>query len=87
MPIWKVSPSGACTSAWILDMFRTGSTKPVFFTGDQSHAEGVAVTFDQWGDYEAIKNEAAVDRPVSDITRERLANFDPSKWVTFEEML
>ncbi|WP_427894891.1 hypothetical protein ACQHIV_15500 [Kribbella sp. GL6] len=71
----------------IVERFRSESTGQVFFTGDRHQPEGVVISFDQWAEYEVVKEEAEFDRRVYDITRERLANDDPSKWVTFEEMM
>lgn len=71
----------------ILESFRNGSTEPVFFAGDQPRPEGVILSFDQWADYEELKEEAESDRRRYDLVRERLANDDPSNWVTFEELM
>jgi hypothetical protein len=71
----------------ILESFRNGSTEPVFFAGEQPRPEGVIVSFDQWADYAELKEEAEFDRRRYDLVRERLANDDPSNWVTFEELM
>jgi hypothetical protein len=71
----------------ILAKFRTGSIEPVFFTGDQSRPEAVVMSFDQWADYEELREDAEADRRRYDLVRRRLADSDPSTWVTFEEMM
>jgi len=68
----------------VLELFRSGETEPVFF-GDQPRPEGVVITFDQWAEYETLKEDAEDDRRREQLVRERLANDDPSKWVTFED--
>jgi hypothetical protein len=71
----------------VLESFRNGSTEPVFFAGDELRPEGVIVSFDQWADYVELKEEAESDRRRYDLVRERLANNDPSNWVTYEELM
>ncbi|WP_410791893.1 hypothetical protein [Kribbella sp. C-35] len=70
----------------VLELFRSGNTAPVFF-GDQPRPEGVVISFEQWSEYETLKEDADNDRRREDMVRQRLANDDPSKWETYEEMM
>jgi len=70
----------------ILELYRNGATEPVFF-GDESRPEGVVISFDQWAEYETLKEEAEAEQLRYDLARQRIANDDPSKWVSFEEMM
>ena len=70
----------------VLRHFREGGTEPVFF-GDEPRPEGVVISFDQWAEYETLKEDAEDDRRRQDLVRQRLANDDPSKWETYEEMM
>jgi hypothetical protein len=68
----------------VLQVFREGGTEPLFF-GDQLRPEGVVISFDQWAEHEALKQEAAFEKRVEGITRERLANARPEDWISFED--
>lgn len=68
----------------ILQLYREGATEPVFF-GDRPRPEGVVISFDQWAEYETLKQDAEDDRRREQLVRERLANDDASKWVSFED--
>ena len=68
----------------ILQLFRSGETEPVFF-GDQPRPEGVVISFDQWAEYETLKEDAEADRRREQLVRERLANARPEDWVSFED--
>lgn len=68
----------------ILQLFRSGETEPVFF-GDEPRPEGVVISFDQWAEYETLREDAESDRKMEDLTRERLANARPEDWVSFED--
>jgi hypothetical protein len=70
----------------ILQLFREGATEPVFF-GDHPRPEGVVITFAQWAEYETLKEDAEDDRKREQLVRDRIANDDPSKSVTFEDMM
>ncbi|MFF0340481.1 hypothetical protein [Kribbella sp. NPDC004875] len=70
----------------ILQLFRTGETEPVFF-GDDPRPEGVVISFDQWAEYERLKEDAESDRKLEDLTRERLANARPEDYVPYDDML
>ncbi len=70
----------------VLQLFREGATEPVFF-GDEPRPEGVVISFDQWAEYETLKEDAEDDRRRQEIVRQRLANDDPTKWVSFEDMM
>jgi|SRR5215211_2585455 len=69
----------------VLQVFREGGTEPLFF-GDQLRPEGVVISFDQWAEYEALKQEAAFEKRVVDTTRQRLASAAPEDYVPFEDM-
>ncbi|WP_328521975.1 hypothetical protein [Kribbella sp. NBC_00359] len=68
----------------ILQLYREGATEPVFF-GDHPRPEGVVISFDQWAEYEAMKEEAEFEKRVEGITRDRLANARPEDWISFED--
>jgi len=68
----------------ILQLFRSGETEPVFF-GDQPRPEGVVITFEQWAEYETLKEDAENDRRREQLVRDRLANSRPEDWVSFED--
>lgn len=101
-------PSG--DSVWVLDTataaqhlstmltsFSQGGTEPLFY-GDEPKPQGVVISFDQWVEYERIKEEAEADQRIEQLTRERLASGKPEDhpsleqanreggWVTFEEL-
>jgi hypothetical protein len=70
----------------VLQLYREGATEPLFF-GDEPRPEGVVISFDQWSEYEALKQEAAFEKRVEGITRERLANARPEDYVSFDDMV
>ena len=70
----------------VLQIFREGGTEPLFF-GDQPRPEGVVISFEQWAEYEAIKQEADFEKRVEGITRERLASAAPEDYVSFDDMV
>ncbi|MGY4771759.1 hypothetical protein ACXC9Q_33060 [Kribbella sp. CWNU-51] len=70
--------------ARILQLYREGATEPVFF-GDQPRPEGVVISFDQWAEYETLKEDAENDRRREQVVRERLATAGPEDWVSFED--
>ena len=67
-----------------LQIWREGGTEPIFF-GNTPRPEGVVISFDQWSEYEELKEEAAFDRRMEQITRDRLTNTRPEDWVSFEQ--
>jgi hypothetical protein len=67
-----------------VQLWREGANEPLFF-GDEARPEGVVISFEQWAEYETLKEEAEGDRRREEIVRRRLANDDPSQWVTFED--
>ncbi|MGZ0146858.1 hypothetical protein ACXJJ3_07275 [Kribbella sp. WER1] len=70
----------------ILQLFRSGENEPVFF-GDEPRPEGVVITFEQWAEYERLREDAESDRKLEDLTRARLANARPEDYVPYDEML
>ncbi|MFG1907841.1 hypothetical protein [Kribbella sp. NPDC048928] len=68
----------------VLELFRSGPAEPVFF-GDTPRPEGVVISFEQWAEYETFKEDAEDDRRREELVRQRLANDDPSQWVSFED--
>lgn len=70
----------------ILELFRSGETEPVFF-GDQPRPEGVVITFEQWAEYERLRQDEQSDRRREEIVRERLANARPEDYVPYDDML
>ena len=70
----------------VLELFRSGDAEPVFL-GDQPRSEGVVISFEQWAEYAALKEDAEDDRRREDLVRERIANDDPSKWESYEQMM
>lgn len=70
----------------VLELFRSGDAEPVFF-GDQPRPEGVVISFEQWAEYENLKEDAETDSRVQKITRERLASARSEDYVPYDEML
>jgi hypothetical protein len=70
----------------ILELYRGGATEPVFF-GDQPRPEGVVISFEQWAEYEALKNEVEFERRTEQIARDRIASSRPEDSVSFEDMM
>ncbi|MFD7158639.1 hypothetical protein ACFV9C_28845 [Kribbella sp. NPDC059898] len=70
----------------VLELFRSGHAEPVFF-GDSPRPEGVVISFEQWAEYETLKEDAETDRRMQDLTRERLANARPEDYVPYDDML
>ncbi|HEY3558541.1 MAG TPA: hypothetical protein VGL05_13810, partial [Kribbella sp.] len=60
--------------------------EPVFF-GDAPRPEGVVISFEQWAEYETLKEDAEDDRRREDLVRQRIANDDPTQWETYEAMM
>jgi hypothetical protein len=69
-----------------LQLFREGGTEPRFF-GDEPRPEGVVISFDQWAEYEALKEELEFGKRMENTTRQRLANSRPEDGVPFEDMV
>ena len=69
----------------ILQRFREGATEPVF-VGD-SRPDGVLISFDQWSEYETLRQDAEDDKRREQLVRERLANAKPEDYVPFEDMV
>jgi hypothetical protein len=69
----------------ILELYRSGATEPVFF-GDYPRPEGVVISFDQWAEYETLKEDAENDRRREEVVRERIANARPEDYVSFDDM-
>lgn len=69
----------------VLQLFREGSTEPLFF-GDEPRPEGVVISFEQWAEYESLKEEAEFEARVEQITRDRIASTDPKDYVRFDDM-
>ncbi|TCC33538.1 hypothetical protein [Kribbella sindirgiensis] len=80
------TPTVAQALGRVLELFRSGNTEPVFF-GDHPRPEGVVITFDQWAEYETLKEDAEGDRRREELVRQRLANDDPTQWETYEQMM
>jgi hypothetical protein len=72
--------------ARVLQHVRSGSADPVFFGGNP-RPEGVVISFAQWAEYEALREDAEDDRRREDLVRQRIANNDPSIGETYEEMM
>ncbi|GAA3088839.1 hypothetical protein JOF29_007998 [Kribbella aluminosa] len=70
----------------VLELFRSGDADPVFF-GDNPRPEGVVISFEQWAEYETLKEDADDDRRREELVRQRIANDDPSQWETYEQMM
>ncbi len=70
----------------VLQRFREGSTEPLFY-GDEPRPEGVVISFDQWAECEALREEAETDERMRRITRERLASAKPEDYVSFDDMV
>ncbi|TCC33540.1 hypothetical protein [Kribbella sindirgiensis] len=69
-----------------VELWREGATEPLFY-GSEGRPEGVVISFDQWAEYEALKLEAAFDRRMENITRERVSNFRPEHGVPFDDLV
>ena len=70
----------------ILELYRNGATEPVFF-GDQPRPEGVVISFEQWSEYETLKEDAETDRRMEQIARDRRADASPEDYVSFDDMM
>ncbi|MEV5962710.1 hypothetical protein AB0L70_13155 [Kribbella sp. NPDC051952] len=70
----------------ILQLFRSGETEPVFF-GDSPRPEGVVISFEQWAEYETLREDAEDDRKREQMVRERLNSARPEDYVPYEDML
>ncbi len=70
----------------IVQLYRDGATEPVFF-GDHPRPEAVVISFDQWSEYETLREDAEDDRRREQLVRERLANAKPEDYVPFEDMV
>jgi hypothetical protein len=69
----------------ILQLFADGATEPVFF-GDEPRPQGVVISFDQWSEYETLKEHAEDDRRREQLVRDRLASApNPEDWISFED--
>ncbi|WP_350277220.1 hypothetical protein [Kribbella sp. HUAS MG21] len=64
--------------------WREGATEPLFY-GEEGRPEGVVISFEQWAEYETLKEDAEDDRRRAEGVRQRLANDDPSQWVSFAD--
>ncbi|MEU8222879.1 hypothetical protein [Kribbella sp. NPDC048915] len=70
-----------------VELWRQGATEPLIY-GDNGRPEGVVISFDQWAEYEVLREEAEGERRRIEIVRQRLADADdPSKWESFEDMM
>lgn len=67
-----------------VQLWREGATEPLFY-GSDGRPEGVVISFDQWAEYVALKEDAEDDARRQEMVRQRLANDDPSKWVSFDD--
>lgn len=68
-----------------LQLWRDGGTEPLFF-GDQPRPEGVVISFDQWSEYEELRQDAELDRRTEQVTRDRIANTRPEELIDFDDM-
>lgn len=59
----------------------------VLILGEGGTAEGVMIPVDHWLDYLDLEDDEAGDERIAEIVRERIANDDPTKWVTHEELM
>jgi len=59
----------------------------VLILGDAGLAQGVMLPIDYWLDYLELEDEEAGDERIARIVRERIANDDPSQWVSHEELM
>ena len=57
----------------------------VIILGDAGIAQGVMIPADYWLDYLGLEQDEAGDERIAEIVRRRIANDDPSKWVSDEE--
>ncbi|MGW6198377.1 hypothetical protein ACWF0M_19685 [Kribbella sp. NPDC055110] len=61
-----------------------GATEPLFY-GSEGRPEGVVISFDQWAEYETLKEDAEDDRRRYEGVRQRLANTHPDDYVSYED--
>ena len=57
----------------------------VLMLGERGVAEAVMIPIDYWLDYLGLEADETGDDRIAGIVRERIANGDPSKWVSEEE--
>lgn len=57
----------------------------VLILGDAGVARGVMIPVDYWLDYLGLEQDEAGDERIAEIVRERIANDDPSQWVSDDE--
>lgn len=57
----------------------------VLMLGERGVAEAVMIPVDYWLDYLGLEEDAAGDERIAKIVRERIANDDPSQWVSEKE--
>ena len=67
-----------------VELWHEGATEPLFY-GSAGKPEGVVISFEQWSEYETLKEDAEDDRRRHEGVRRRLAGLDPSKLVSFED--
>lgn len=83
--VWVVDTATAAQHlSTMLTSFGQGGTEPMFY-GDEPKPQGVVISFDQWVEYERLKEEAEADQRIEQLTRERLADTRPDAWVSFED--
>jgi hypothetical protein len=95
--VWVVDTATAAEHlSTMLTSFSQGGTEPLFY-GDEPRPQGVVISFDQWVEYERLKEESEADQRIEQLVRDRLASGKPEDyssleearreggWVTFEE--
>lgn len=79
------TPTAARYLSRMLELFREGGSEPLFF-GDEPRPQGVVISFEQWAEYEALKEEAEADERVEQVTRDRITGTDRKDYVSFRDL-
>lgn len=62
-----------------VELWREGATEPLIY-GSAGKPEGVVISFEQWSEYETLKEDADDDRRRYEGVRRRLANSTRPSW-------
>lgn len=90
--IWVIDTAGAGRHlGTMLQKFRAGEEEPLFFADEPAddtaevRPEGVVISFKQWAEYEAMREEVEAEQRRIELARHRIATARPEDWVSFED--
>jgi PHD/YefM family antitoxin component YafN of YafNO toxin-antitoxin module len=69
----------------MLERFRHGDNEPLIFS-DTGKPEGVVISFDDWLEFRDLRDEAAADERIRNVTSERLRDAKPEDWIPLEDL-